>query len=95
MDRNVRNVCSENWDVCNPVCFPGRCTNLRSIHSQLASCKVRKVAVLLEAVESCYHAAFVTMQQDVLAGKNTKQTSNDRITIMRFASEMQCFCLKG
>ncbi|XP_030610318.1 dynein axonemal heavy chain 9 isoform X3 [Archocentrus centrarchus] len=53
--------------------WKSRYTDLKCIHSQLKSCKVNKMAVLLEAVESCYHAAFMNMQQDVLAGYNTQK----------------------
>ncbi|KAK2885147.1 hypothetical protein Q8A73_021621 [Channa argus] len=47
--------------------WKNRCTDLESIHSQLKSSKVTKMAMVLEAVESSYAAAFINMQQDVLA----------------------------
>nr|XP_004569740.1 dynein heavy chain 9, axonemal [Maylandia zebra] len=47
--------------------WKNRYADFKCIHSQLKSCKVNKMAALLEAVESCYHAAFMNMQQDVLA----------------------------
>lgn len=48
-----------------------RYTDLESIHSQLKSSEVNKMAMVLEAVESSYFPAFMNMQQDVLAGKDT------------------------
>lgn len=46
-----------------------RYADLKCIHSQLKSSKVTKMAMLLEAAESCYSPALTNIQQDVLAGK--------------------------
>ncbi|MEQ2304474.1 hypothetical protein AMECASPLE_027335, partial [Ameca splendens] len=47
--------------------WKNRYADLECIHSQLNSCKVKKMEVLLEAVESSYYPAFINMQRDVLA----------------------------
>ncbi|XP_054457284.1 dynein heavy chain 9, axonemal isoform X2 [Anoplopoma fimbria] len=47
--------------------WKNRYTDLECIHSQLKASKVKKMAMLLEAVESSYSPAFTNMQQDVLA----------------------------
>ncbi|XP_068439704.1 dynein axonemal heavy chain 9 isoform X3 [Clinocottus analis] len=44
-----------------------RHADLQCIHGQLKASKVRKMATLLEAVESSYSPAFTSMQQDVRA----------------------------
>ncbi|XP_029978186.1 dynein axonemal heavy chain 9 [Sphaeramia orbicularis] len=45
--------------------WKNRCTDLEYIYSQLTSLKVKKMAMLLEAVESSYYPAFMNMLQDV------------------------------
>lgn len=55
------------WDIFFSP--PVRYADLEYIHSQLNSCKVKKMEALMEAVESSYYPAFVNMQRDVLAGE--------------------------
>uniref|UniRef100_A0A3B5KZ59 Dynein, axonemal, heavy chain 9 n=1 Tax=Xiphophorus couchianus TaxID=32473 RepID=A0A3B5KZ59_9TELE len=50
-----------------------RYADLEYIHSQLNSCKVKKMEALMEAVESSYYPAFVNMQRDVLAALEEAQ----------------------
>ncbi len=52
----------------------GRYADLECINTQLNSSKVKKMAMLLEAVESSYSPAFTNMQQDVLAGNDSTCT---------------------
>lgn len=60
-------------------CFsPWRYADLECIHSQLQSSKVKKMEMLLEAVESSYSPAFSNILQDVLAGNDTSYTSDNR-----------------
>ncbi|XP_015248307.1 PREDICTED: dynein heavy chain 9, axonemal [Cyprinodon variegatus] len=47
--------------------WKNRYADLESIRSQLNSCKVKKMEMLLEAVESSYYPAFINIQKDVLA----------------------------
>uniref|UniRef100_A0A7N8YQ50 Dynein, axonemal, heavy chain 9 n=1 Tax=Mastacembelus armatus TaxID=205130 RepID=A0A7N8YQ50_9TELE len=57
-----------NPTPCTELLFwKNRYTDLESIHSQLKSSKVNKMAMLLEAVESSYSPAFLNMRQDVLS----------------------------
>lgn len=67
----------------NVPCFSLRYADFKCIHSQLKSCKVNKMAALLEAVESCYHAAFMNMQQDVLAGNLTTDNKLNEVCFLR------------
>lgn len=53
------------------ICSTSRCADLECIYTQLTSFKAKKMAILLEAVESSYYPAFANMLQDVLAGNTT------------------------
>lgn len=65
------------------ICFPfllsstWRHADLECIHSQLKSSKVKKMEMLLEAVESSYTAAFNNILQDVVAGNDTSYTTDE------------------